>query len=446
MVRLTGTFSQLGTRKILVVGDLMLDTYTIGKARRISPEAPVAVIQVLREECRPGGAGNVILNLISLGAEVVAIGRIGADVHGQSLKEALSQENVDIRGIFVQPGFSTPMKNRIIAENQQIVRVDYEQVTPLQEMLEQKIIEILPELFKGVTAVAISDYGKGFLSRTLLSAIIDQAKAGKIPVIADPKGNDFSKYNGTTIIKPNLSEAYAAAGLLPDASLDLAAQKILNLANAETLMVTRSEAGISIFQRNGERQDFPVRAREIKDVTGAGDTVLAMLTCAMANGLGIAEAAQLSNVAAGIAIERFGCARISLAELASRLFEGDAVNKIFDAEHFFALREALKGKDYILLSLSGIDGMTSAIFSAIHRLAGESELVVYLRDVRPEGDFVNLLASIHDIKFIIIQSDDLATLCDAVPPKRIYAIFGKDLEEVSTTNDLMLQHQQTIVQ
>jgi D-beta-D-heptose 7-phosphate kinase/D-beta-D-heptose 1-phosphate adenosyltransferase len=438
MVRLTGIISQLKPRKILVVGDLMLDTYTIGKARRISPEAPVAVIHVQSEENRPGGAGNVVLNLKSLGAEVSLIGRLGSDSTSDILRTSLAQENIDMRGLFVQEGFFTPMKNRVIADNQQIVRVDYEQIIPLPEMLEQKIIEALPVLMEGIEAIAISDYGKGFLSRTLLSSLIELARSQGIPIITDPKGSDFTKYQGTTIIKPNLSEAYAAAGLLPDSNLDLAAPKILELANAQTLMVTRSEAGISIFQRTGERYDFPVRVREIKDVTGAGDTVLAMLTYALANGLTIAEAAQLSNVAAGIAIEHIGCARIRLSELARRLLETDLVNKIFDKEHLFALQEALKEKKYILLGLSGSEGMTTSVFSTIHHLAKDkaSDLVVFLRDIEPNSDFVDLLASLQDVKFIIVQSDNIASLCENVPPSEIHMVSGKKQSRLASAEDL----------
>ena len=439
MVRLTGTISRLGSCKVLVIGDLMLDTYTIGKARRISPEAPVAVVHVIREENRAGGAGNVVLNLVSLGAQVAVVGRIGQDQAGQLLSKTLAEEKVDLRGVFVQAGYDTPLKNRIIAENQQVVRVDYEQVSPLPEMLEQQVIEALPLLLQDVSAVAISDYGKGFLSRTLLCAVIEQAKALNIPVITDPKGVDFGKYSGTTIIKPNLSEAYAAAGLLPDSSLDVAAQKILQLCNAQMLMVTRSEAGIAVFCRDGRRMDFPVRAREIKDVTGAGDTVLAMLTYAIANGLGIEEAAQLSNVAAGIAIERFGCARISLSDLARRLLETDAANKVFDEEHLFALQHALKDRQYLLLGLSSTQGMTSSIFAGIHRLTKDSgsDLVVYLLDAKPDEDFVNMLTSLQDVKFIIIQSENLNSLCGSIKPSEIYAVVDKECRPLPSFSDLL---------
>lgn len=438
MVRLAGTISRLSSCKILVVGDLILDTYTIGKARRISPEAPVAVVHVTREENRPGGAGNVVLNLLSLGAEVAIIGRVGNDTAGQLLRESLAAEKADVRGLFIEGGFSTPNKNRIIAENQQVVRVDYEQVIPLSEMLEQQIIDILPELMQNISAIAISDYGKGFLSRTLLAAILDLGKARGIPVITDPKGIDFTKYSGTSIIKPNLSEAYAAAGLLPDSSLDLAAGKILEIANAQILMVTRSEAGISIFHRNGQREDFPVKVREIKDVTGAGDTVLAMLAYATANGLSIGDAAQLSNVAAGIAIERFGCARVTLSELAGRLLETDVVNKVFDAGHLFALKAALQSRSFNLLAISGAHGMTSTIFSSIHRLSKEAncDLVIYLLDDKPDEEFVNLLAALHDVKFIIVQSENLSSLCDTIKPANICAVVGKEINTISTIDEL----------
>lgn len=424
MVRLTGVFSSIGSRRVMVVGDLMLDTYTIGKARRISPEAPVAVIQVQREEHRPGGAGNVILNLVSLGADVVAVGRVGQDNAADLMRHVLDEEGVNIAGIVTQPGLKTPVKNRILAENQQIVRVDHETVTPITEALENEVIALLPGLMQGVDVVAISDYGKGFLSRNLLRALIDTAKSKGIPIISDPKGVDFTKYSGSTVIKPNLGEAYAAANLLPDAPLEQAASRILEIADADTLMVTRSEAGISLFHRNGTRDDFPVKIREIKDVTGAGDTVLAMLACAVANGLPITTAARLSNVAAGIAIEHFGCARVSLSQLARRLLEEDVANKVFDEEHLFALQEALRGKRFALLSLSSQDGFHAGMFKTIRQVAqkADRDLLLHLRDADPDPEFVNLLASLHDVNFIILKAENLKTLCNTIAPEEVFVI------------------------
>lgn len=439
MVKLTGTFSRLGFAKVMVIGDLLLDTYTIGKARRISPEAPVAVINVHNEDHRPGGAGNVMLNLVSMGIEVVAVGRVGSDASGEILLQAFANEKISTQGIFVQKGYPTPVKNRIIAENQQIVRVDHEKIIPIPEMLEQQVIEDLPKLLAGVKVVAISDYGKGFLSRTLLSAILEQAKMMRIPVIADPKGTDFSKYSGSTVIKPNLSEAFAAAGLTSDAPLDQVATRVLDMAQADVLMVTRSEAGISLFYKNGSRQDFPVRIREVKDVTGAGDTVLAMLTCALANGLSIAEAAQLSNIAAGIAIERLGCARVSLSDLARRLLEFDVANKVFDIEHLFALNHALRGRKFLVLGLSGSRGLTSRIFSSIRQLGQrpEADLLVYVQDSQPNDEFISILTALHDVDFIILKGDSLRSLCQRISPEEVYVIKDDQLQKVEGTAALV---------
>lgn len=439
MVKLTRTINRFGNSKVMVIGDFVLDTYTIGKARRISPEAPVAVVQVSKEEHRPGMAGNVILNLISMGSEVVAVGRVGSDYAGESLLDALKSEKVDTRGIFVQQGFSTPVKNRIIAENQQIVRVDYEQNAPIPELLEQHVIEILPELLKGVAVIAISDYGKGFLSRTLLGSIIDHAKQIGIPVIADPKGIDFSKYQGATIIKPNLSEAYAAANLPHETPLEYAAARVLEISQAEVLMVTRAEAGISLFYKNGDRQDFPVAVREVKDVTGAGDTVLAMLTCATAHGLPIDEAAQLSNIAAGIAIERFGCARVTLSEVARCLLDQNVVSKVFDEEHLFALQEALKARCYTVLGVSATQSFTPLLFTAIKRFGHtlNRDLLIYFYDSPAKEDFVNVLASLHDVNFIIDREECLKILCEKTPPQQTYAIVGEEIQLLAGHQDLL---------
>lgn len=436
--QLTGVFSRIGSSKIMVIGDLLLDTYTIGKARRISPEAPVAIVNVLREEHRPGGAGNVVLNLISLGAQVSVIGRVGQDAAGATLKTALAAEGIDITGIVDQPGFITPVKNRIIAENQQIVRVDHEIVVPVPESVENSVIEMLPKLLQDVSVVAISDYGKGFLSRTLLRAIIDSAQKRGILVIADPKGIDFAKYSGSTVIKPNLGEAYAAANLSTDSPIDKVAERILALTLADVLMVTRSEAGISLFYKEGHRHDFPVRVREVKDVTGAGDTVLAMLACAMGNGLPISMAAQLSNVAAGIAIERFGCARVTLSELARRLLEDDVENKVFDGEHLFALQEALKGHCVALLSVESSKGLTAPIFRAIRQLhqQGKRDLLVYVRDAQPDEEFVRLLSSLREVSFILLQGESLQQISQVAAPEEICFVDGEELLRAASMQEL----------
>lgn len=443
MQRLTGTLSSLTQAKVLLIGDLILDSYTIGKARRISPEAPVAVLEVIREEQRAGGAGNVALNLISLAADLVLVGRIGDDEAGKNLKKALQEEGVDIRGLFTEKYYQTPVKNRIIAENQQIVRIDHEKITQIPKELEQEIIDQLPFLMEGVGVVSISDYAKGFLSARLLHAVIDLANQKQIPVIVDPKGVNFLKYKGSTLIKPNVKEAYAASGLGENAPLELVAETLLKITEAEMILITRSESGISCFHKNGTQEDFPVRVKEVKDVTGAGDTVLSILSIAMACGIDMAHTIQFCNLAAGIAIERFGCARVSLSDLARRLLEVDSMNKIFDEEHLFALQEALKGRRIRLLGLSGIDGLTTAIFSTIKLLSeketsdqSECDLLIYIRDAEPDQEFLNVLASLQNVNFIILNTDNLRNLCNRIEPDDVYFLDGKELTKLEHSKHL----------
>ncbi len=437
MVKLTGTFSQLSSQCILVIGDFILDRYTIGKVRRISPEAPVPVLSVQRQEHRPGGAGNVVLNLVSMGAQVRAVGRIGEDEAGQILKEALESEGVETKGLFVQEDYHTPLKERVIADAQQIVRLDYEKVVPTTAALEKEILDIIPDLLEGVKVVSISDYGKGLLSPTLLQALIRAARAHEIPVIVDPKGSDFSRYAGATLVKPNLGETYAAADLAFDADLQEAANRILSRVSIDTLMVTRSEEGISLFHRDGGRQDFPVSIREVRDVTGAGDTVLAVITLALASGLHLDLATQLSNVAAGMAVERFGCARITLSELARRLLEEDSSQKVFDEEHLYALRAALRSHPFIVLSCSLADGWTPELFNAIRTLSQpkEHDLVLHVRGVGVEHEMLSLLASLKEVDFILV-GEHLAALCQALQPKAIWNFEKQSLQSLKSLEEL----------
>jgi len=432
MVKLVNSLSRLEEAKIVVIGDLLLDKYTIGKARRISPEAPVAVVHVSKETFLPGGAGNTALNLKSLGANVVLVGRLGKDEAGDLLRKSLQEEGIDTQWTLIQHSYPTPVKNRIIAENQQIVRIDHEQLMPLSEPLEQYIIDFLPLIMQDVKIVALSDYDKGFLTATLLNGIFQYANLHGITVITDPKGNDFSKYKGTTIIKPNQSEAYAAAKLPFNSPLDLVAQRILEKTQAKLLVITRSEEGISLFRASGERQDFPTDAKEVKDVTGAGDTVLAMLAHALANNLDYDEAAELCNAAAGIAIEHLGCARITLTDLAHRLLEKDMDHKIFDHEHLFVLKEVLKLKTYNVLVLHELPFLKPSLFLVLKQLTNlDSTLLVYLTDPEPCQTSLEMLASLKEVGFILTHSDHAENTFQQLTPKKTYYFINEELSFVS---------------
>lgn len=417
MSKLGDSFRSFRPFKVLVLGDFMLDTYTTGRVKRISPEAPVPVLEVLKEESRAGGAGNVVLNLIALGAAVTVVGRIGNDPEGISLQNLL--RGADTTSLFQQPSYPTPIKNRLIADSQQLLRIDREVIIPLSADLESKILSRLEELIPSVDVVAISDYGKGFLSSRILEAALLLAKRAKIPSIVDPKGSDFSKYRGATVLKPNLTEAYTAAKLPPTASLDEVAGQLQSL--AEILLITRSEAGISVFTQN-TRSDFPVRSKEVKDVTGAGDTVLAMISLGFAHGLSMEQMVYLANVAAGLAIERVGCAQITLSELAQRLLEIDVDTKIFDESHTYMLQQVLKGKRYTLLVLDKGQKMSATLFRAIRQCASQAYLVIYARDSFPKDALIEWLSSLPEVHFIILQKDSLTSLYQAVHPETVYFV------------------------
>jgi rfaE bifunctional protein kinase chain/domain len=421
MVNLSAALSGLKPKKVLVIGDIVLDTYTIGKAKRISPEAPVAVVNPYKMENRPGMAGNVALNVVALGASVSLLARIGDDAIGVTLRDLLKSEGIDTSSLVVEKGFHTHSKNRIIADQQQIVRVDHEVIAPLSELAEEKIISDLPVILEGVDAVAISDYGKGFLTISLLSSIIEKAKERGIPVIADPKGLDFTRYAGVTLIKPNYGEAILAANLGEGAPLDAVAKKILSAAQSEMLLITRSSEGATLFDHGGNRYDYPVvDVREVADVTGAGDTVLAMLSVCIANRMSMETAIPLCNVAGGISVERFGCAQVTLGDIAHRLLRFDDSCKVFNEEHLFALQKVLGDKKAIVLTVTLEEGITKQLYQRIQGAVRENHaLIVYVRDETPDPLMVELLSSVRYIDAIFICSKSLGKFCELLEPEMV---------------------------
>jgi len=441
MVKLTGTFSRLQKINSLVIGDFMLDRYTYGNINRISPEAPVSILKVKKEKMQPGGAGNVVLNLLSLGSRVKTIGRIGDDLEGDILLNLLKEQNAETTHLFVQKDYKTPVKNRFIAESQQILRVDFEKVQKLSQEIENQIIEKLPEMLLSIQVIAMSDYAKGFLSDKLIRFVIDLAREKHIPIIVDPKGSDFDKYKYANILKPNLKEAYIAANLNTRESLDDAAESILKQTKVDNLLITRSNDGISIFSKNIQRRDFPARSKEVKDVTGAGDTVLAMLCIAIANGLDLEHASQLSNIAASIAIEHIGCAQITLSQFARRLLEYDVENKIFDFSHLFALKKVLENKKFSLIGLNSNQGLTTPIFRAIKKLSSDKhkDIIVYILDANPDDEFIDLLSSINEVGFIILKNKNLKNLIDEIHPDDIYVMRQDMPYQLDNASDLIIK-------
>lgn len=271
---------QLPQIKALVVGDLMLDEYLWGRTGRISPEAPVPVVDIAREDLRLGGAGNVVNNLRALGCQVAVCSVLGDDDDGRCLYRQLEQANVDACGVVFDGDRKTSRKTRILASNQQMLRIDRESRLPLSDDVEKHLLnEIIARLDthqtgSGVDVIFLSDYGKGVLTDHLLQKVIVAGRAKNIPVVVDPKGQDYRRYRGATLLTPNRAEASEASGIniVDEETLSAAGTKILNDVQLDALVLTRSEEGMSLFLRDGQQINLATQAREVFDVSGAGDT------------------------------------------------------------------------------------------------------------------------------------------------------------------------------
>lgn len=425
--KLFTAFSQLEEIDVLVIGDLMLDIYTTGKVGRISPEAPVPVLHAQEEHSLPGGAGNVMLGLIAMGAKVHAVGRIGNDPTGHRLLSLLDQQSINTSGILAQKNYRTPEKRRIIADNHHLLRIDHEEISPPTKELKEQINEIFSKLLQDVSVVAISDYGKGFLTPELLQMLITTANRANIPTLIDPKGTDFSKYTGATLVKPNRKEAYLAANLPQEEKLTDVSETIFSVADIENLLITRSEEGMSLFTKT-TREDFATQAKEIKDVTGAGDTVLATIAMGVGSKLPLAETCQLANHAASVAIEHVGCKPVTLSQLAERLLKNDANTKIFEEHHLFALKELLKEEPFLLVGMNEETIASAKWIDTLQELSKE-KIILYLPETTPRH-YLTLLASLKEISYLILGTQSLTDLCSEIGPKRVLVFEDDSFHEL----------------
>lgn len=304
--------------RVLVVGDVMLDRYWFGDVSRISPEAPVPVVHVTRNEDRIGGAGNVARNAAALGAQVTLLSVAGRDEAGLALRALLDAESFNVQ-LHEDPAFSTITKLRVIGRQQQLLRVDFE-TQPGHEVLAAKL-EAYGQLLADCDVVILSDYGKGGL--THVTRMIELARAANKPILVDPKGDDWSRYTGATLITPNRSEFREVAGSWKsEADLADKAAAVRRQFDLDALLVTRSEEGMSLFDAAGAHHEA-TRAQEVFDVSGAGDTVIAAYAVALAAGAGGIEAMRLANRAAGIVVGKFGTAVASADEVFAADFIGE---------------------------------------------------------------------------------------------------------------------------
>jgi rfaE bifunctional protein kinase chain/domain len=306
--RIRQIFEGLKDKKIAIIGDLMLDVYIWGKVGRISPEAPVPVVDVEEESYRFGGAANVGLNIKSLSGIPLLIGVIGYDREA-SIFDSLLEENHFIKdGIFVDEERPTTVKTRIIAHNQHVVRIDKEDRNDISKEYENKILNYLEANLSGLTVIILEDYNKGLLTKSLIKKLIEIANDNKICVTVDPKFDNFFEYKNATVFKPNKKETEEILGIKLNSEDEViqAGKKLKERLNAEYLLLTRGEKGMSLFSSDGKVDSIPTKARKVADVSGAGDTVIAVLSMALAAGADIKEAATIANFAAGLVCEEVG--------------------------------------------------------------------------------------------------------------------------------------------
>jgi D-beta-D-heptose 7-phosphate kinase/D-beta-D-heptose 1-phosphate adenosyltransferase len=307
---------RLGRARVLTVGDLMLDEYVWGHVSRISPEAPVPVVEVRGRTHVPGGAANVAAGVVALDGRALLGGVVGADPQAEQLRRALEERGVDCEGVVADPSRSTTTKTRVIAHNQQVVRTDAEERAPLAPELEERVLAWFEGQLGGADAVVLSDYAKGVVSDRLAAGVVGPARERGLPVVVDPKGSDYSKYVGATVLTPNVADAKRAAHVAPDSFVELTevGRRLAPLLPGSQLLITRGAEGMSLLSEGGI-VDVRAEAHAVYDVTGAGDTVVATLAVALGSGLPIEDAVRLANAAAGIVVSKVGTASVTLDEL-----------------------------------------------------------------------------------------------------------------------------------
>ena len=412
------------TPKILVVGDLMIDHYLWGSCDRISPEAPVQIVDVVNETVVLGGAGNTINNLNSLGAKVSVASVIGDDENGLELKKLLETIDVESRSLIVEDSRKTSKKSRIIATGQQVIRYDNESKNSINSSSVDKILSSLTNTISSYEIVVLSDYGKGVLTTKLCQGIIKLANSHNIKVVVDPKGHDFSKYRGAYLLTPNKKEAILATNIEinSEATLKEALVKLKNEVDLDISLITLSEDGIVTY--DSELKRFPTVAKEVYDVTGAGDTVIASIAFAISAGKSIEETAAFANLAAGVVVGKIGSATVTIDEIEEyeaslHKSTSDAHIKTFEEIEAVVSRYRSNGKRVVF---------TNGCFDILH--VGH---VKYLQIAKSFGDILivglNSDESVSRLKGPtrpVNIAEDRAYLLAALEAVDFVVLFGED--------------------
>jgi D-beta-D-heptose 7-phosphate kinase/D-beta-D-heptose 1-phosphate adenosyltransferase len=385
---LQSVLEQLARPRVLVIGDLILDRYVSGDVERISPEAPIPVLNAKSAQDKLGGAGNVAANLRAMEAECEIVGVVGGDSRGRRLIGMLQDLGVETSGVLVDESRPTTEKTRMVSGVQQVLRVDWEVSRPISDELGRKLVTDLAERMTRAQAVILSDYGKGVLTRLVVSGAVELARRNGASVLVDPKGRDYSRYKGATLITPNRREAEEALGRkLGDVKdMPAAAQELIRVGDLQAAVITLGAQGIFMLTRAGQSIHVPTVAREVFDVTGAGDTVISNLALALGAGLPLETAVHLANHAAGIVVGKPGAASVTRAELFERLEHHDrstrSTAKVVEGARLTSLLEMWRAQGKRVV-------FTNGCFDILH--VGH---VDYLRFARAQGDV--LVVGVND--------------------------------------------------
>lgn len=386
--QLQAVLERLARPRVLVIGDLILDRYVSGDVERISPEAPIPVLNAKNTQEKLGGSGNVAANLRAMEAEVEIVGVVGNDSHGRRVVGMMQDQGVVTEGVVFDATRPTTEKTRMVSGVQQVLRVDWETSRPIDDEMARRIVTELPARIARAGAVILSDYGKGLLTRLVLAGAIEIARSQGVPVLVDPKGSDYARYKGATLITPNRKEAEEALGRrLPDIKdVQRGAQDLMRIADLSAAVITLGGQGMFLMTRAGQSIHVPTFAREVFDVTGAGDTVISHLALYLAAGLDLESAVHLANHAAGVVVAKPGAASVTRFELFERL---DLHERGWRSNSKVVVGERLESQLKLWRSQHKRIVFTNGCFDILH--VGH---VDYLRFARMQGDV--LIVGVND--------------------------------------------------
>lgn len=416
-------FNEYKKMKIAVVGDAILDRYVWGDVKRTSPEAPVPVLKVKSEQYIMGGACNVANNIRAMGAMADFYSVVGDDSHASTLTSLLDEGGIQITGLMKDPKRQTILKTRMIAMGQQLIRIDEEEVAEITKSQEEELLKRLKRNIGKYRGIIISDYGKGVLTKNLTTSIIRLANANQIKVIGDPKGRDYSKYSGVFSLTPNVLETETALemNILSEDDLEKAGAKLISMLGSETAVITRGAEGVAIFERGKNMVLFKARAREVYDVSGAGDTFISHYGMGLFSGLPADKAAELGNYAASLVVEKVGVAVVSPEELSGFISGEVYKSKFSDEDSLERMIKALKNKGKKVVFTNGCfdlihvghirflqearrlgDCLVVALNSdkSVRRIKGEP------RPILAETDRVHLISAIEGVDYVVLFEED----------------------------------------